>query len=270
MVKTNLIVAAVQMVSSVNVETNLASASLLIQQAVDRGARLIVLPEYFCIMGQHDTDKLHIRETLGSGPLQGFLSAQAQQHGIWLVGGTLPLETASNNRIYNTCLVFGPDGQRYARYDKIHLFGFDNGRDFFSEATTIQAGDNRPQTFMAPIGPVGLSVCYDLRFPELYRAMGELSLIVVPSAFTYTTGQAHWDVLLRARAIENQCYVLAAAQGGKHDNGRRTWGHSVLIDPWGQVIDQLDAGPGLVVGTVDLDRVHQVRTSLPALTHRTL
>lgn len=266
----SIIVAAVQMVSSTDIDDNMTTAAHWIQAAVNNGARVVLLPEYFCIMGQHDTDKLAHKEIAGDGPLQRFLSDQARQHKIWLIGGTVPLTTDNDDRIYNTCLVYGPDGQVVARYDKIHLFGFDNGDEVFSEATTIRAGQVSSQSFHGPCGPVGLSICYDLRFPELYRAMGAVNLIVVPSAFTYTTGKAHWEILLRARAIENQCYVLAAAQGGKHENGRRTWGHSVLIDPWGNVVDQLPEGPGLVCGAVDPDRIEQVRTSLPALTHRTM
>ncbi len=267
---TNITVAAIQMVSTTTIDDNMNAAAHWIQVAVDGGAQLVLLPEYFCLMGRRDTDKLAYKEDVGNGPLQHFLSSQAHKHGIWLIGGTIPIAIPSDDRIYNTCLVFGPDGQRYARYDKIHLFGFTNGDEVFSEATTIRAGENAPLTFQAPCGPVGLSVCYDLRFPELYRAMGPVNLLVVPSAFTHTTGQAHWEILLRARAIENQCYVLAAAQGGKHENGRRTWGHSVLIDPWGIVIDQVPEGPGLACGVVNLKRIAQVRQSLPALQHRTI
>lgn len=263
-------VAAVQMVSSASMDDNITTAATWIQAAAGSGAQIVLLPEYFCIMGHQDTDKLAYKENPGDGPLQHFLSAQAYEHGIWLIGGTIPLAIPGDDRIYNSCLVYGPDGQLQARYDKIHLFGFDNGTEVFSEATTICAGENPPQTFQGPCGPVGLSVCYDLRFPEMYRAMGSVNLIVVPSAFTYTTGKAHWEILLRARAIENQCYVLAAAQGGKHETGRRTWGHSVLIDPWGKVMEQLPEGPGLVCGEISLARIEKVRTSLPALTHRTL
>lgn len=270
MADTSFTVAAVQMVSSTDIIDNMNTASHWIQKAVDKDARLVLLPEYFCIMGYQDADKLIHKEEVGDGPLQQFLMDQARQHQIWLIGGTIPLAIKGDDRIYNACLVYGPDGQVHARYDKIHLFGFDNGREVFSEATTIMPGRPSPQSFHSPCGQVGLSVCYDLRFPELYRAMGPVNLIVVPSAFTYTTGKAHWEILLRARAIENQCYVLAAAQGGKHENGRRTWGHSVLIDPWGIVIDQIPEDPGLVHGVVDLEHIAQVRTSLPALTHRTM
>lgn len=266
----DLAVAAIQMMSGTRPDGNMKIASQLIKQAVDQGARLVLLPEYFCLMGQHDTDKLTIRETDGHGPLQQFLSEQSALHGVWLVGGTIPLESSESGRIYNACLVYGPDGYRIARYDKIHLFGFDNGKEVFTEADTIVPGHAGPTAFASPVGPTMLSVCYDLRFPELYRAIHPVNLILVPSAFTYTTGRAHWEILLRARAIENQCYVLAAAQGGKHESGRRTWGHSVLIDPWGTVLDELAEGPGVVYGEVSIERLRRVRTSLPALEHRVL
>lgn len=266
----NTHVAAVQMVSTTNIDDNMSTAAHWIETAADNGAKIVLLPEYFCIMGRHDTDKLRYKEKAGAGPLQHFLSSQAHQHGIWLIGGTIPFAINGDERIHNACLVYGPDGHLHARYDKIHLFGYQGNGEAFSEATTICPGSDGPKTFQAPCGKIGLSVCYDLRFPELYRAMGPVNLIVVPSAFTYTTGKAHWEILLRARAIENQCYVLAAAQGGKHENGRRTWGHSVLIDPWGTVVAEVAEGPGLVSGIVDVDRIRQVRTSLPALTHRTL
>lgn len=267
---TDLAVAAIQMVSGIQSDSNMKSASRLIKQAAEQGAELVLLPEYFCLMGQRDTDKLAIREVDGQGPLQQFLAEQAAMHGIWLVGGTIPLESPASDRIYNTCLVYGPDGHRLARYDKIHLFGFDNGKEVFTEADTIVPGPAKATAFASPAGPALLSICYDLRFPELYRAIHPVSLILVPSAFTYTTGRAHWETLLRARAIENQCYVLAAAQGGKHESGRRTWGHSVLIDPWGAVVDELAEGPGVVYGKVSIERLQRVRTSLPALEHRIL
>ncbi len=246
----------------------MARAQYWIARAAANGARLVLLPEYFCLMGLRDTDKLAIRETSGDGPLQRFLAGQARQHGLWLIGGTIPLRSDEAARIYNACLVFDPQGQCIARYDKIHLFDFDNGTEAFSEARTIVPGSNSPQSFQAPIGRVGLSICYDLRFPELYRAFDAPALIVVPSAFTWTTGQAHWEVLLRARAIENQCYVLAAAQGGTHESGRRTWGHSVLIDPWGTVLDCHAEGEGLAAGVLDAGVLARVRQSLPAFRHR--
>lgn len=263
-------VAAIQTVSSADVRDNLEQAAALIQQAAERGAQMAVLPEYFCLMGRRDVDKVALREQPGTGPIQQFLRESARRHGIWLVGGTLPLESPDSGRIYNTTLVYDPQGVQVARYDKIHLFGFRRGDESYDESVTIRPGELQPRTFDAPCGKVGLSICYDLRFPELYRAFGETSLIVVPAAFTYTTGSAHWETLLRARAIENQCYVLAAAQGGKHENGRRTWGHSMLIDPWGEVLDCLPEGPGLAVGVVNRGRLDDVRQALPALRHRTL
>ncbi len=261
-------VAAVQMVSTPSVEENLAAASGLIAQAAAGGAQLVLLPEYFCLMGNADTDKVGVREE-ADGPIQVFLAEQARSHGIWLVGGTMPLACEDPGRVYNSTLVYGPDGKRCVRYDKIHLFSFRRGAEAYDESATIVPG-TRPASFDAPCGKVGLSVCYDLRFPELYRALGELSLILVPAAFTYTTGRAHWEVLLRARAIENQCYVLASAQGGVHPNGRRTWGHSMLIDPWGDVLEVHEEGAGIVMGTVDPARLAEVRAALPALRHRVM
>ncbi|RTZ40924.1 carbon-nitrogen hydrolase family protein [Candidimonas sp. SYP-B2681] len=269
-IKESFRVAAIQTISSTQLQANLQDAGDLIARAVERGAELVVLPEYFCFMGRNDADKLGIKEQAGSGPIQEFLSGQAKHHGIWLVGGTLPLDNEDPGRIYNSTLVYGPSGDRVGRYDKIHLFGFKKGQESYDESVSIRAGENGPQTFMAPCGRVGLSICYDLRFPEFFRAMGEVNLIVLPAAFTYTTGSAHWEVLLRARAIENQCYVLASAQGGKHENGRRTWGHSVLIDPWGDVVDSVAEGPGVAIGDVNLQRLSDVRESLPALKHRTM
>ena len=263
-------VAALQTVSSTSVDDNLKQAAVLVAQAAGQGANLLVLPEYFCLMGQHDHDKVAIREKPGSGPIQDFLAELAARHGVWLVGGTLPLESPDSERIYNTTLVYDPGGKPVARYDKIHLFGFRKGTEAYDESVSIRPGENTPQTFQTPVGKVGLSICYDLRFPELYRAFGEVSLILVPAAFTYTTGSAHWETLLKARAIENQCYVLAAAQGGKHQNGRRTWGHSMLVDPWGDVIDCLPDGPGVAGGVLDMQRLADVRASLPALAHRVL
>lgn len=268
--QTSFQVAAIQMVSSTQLADNLQQAGDLIAQAVDGGAALVVLPEYFCFMGRKDHDKLALKETLGQGPIQDFLSQQASKHGIWLVGGTLPLESPEPDRVYNTSLVYDSSGTLAARYDKVHLFGYVRGEESYDESLAIKPGDNTPQTFAGPWGKTGLSVCYDLRFPELYRALGEVNLIVVPSAFTYTTGQAHWEILLRARAIENQCYVLAAAQGGRHENGRRTWGHSVLIDPWGNVLSCLEQGTGVVAGTIDAQHLADIRLSLPALKHRTM
>jgi nitrilase len=261
------IVAAIQMVSTPDVEVNIASARRLVAEAAESGAQLVSLPEYWPIMGMSDSDKVGHAERPGEGPIQDFMAQAAREHGIWLIGGTLPLVSNDAAKVMNTTLVYKPDGVAVGRYDKIHLFGFNKGAESYDEARTIVPG-GAVGSFEAPFGRVGLSVCYDLRFPELYRAMGECALIVVPAAFTYTTGRAHWEVLLRARAIENQCYVLAAAQGGLHANGRRTFGHSMLVDPWGEVKALLEEGEGVVSGALDADFLASVRESLPALKHR--
>ena len=266
-------VAAVQMVSGTRVESNLLAAGALIERAAHGGAGLVVLPEYFCLMGQKDRDKVAAREADGHGPIQDFLAGQARRHGIWLVGGTLPLAAADPDHVYNTTLVFDPQGRRVARYDKIHLFSFHQGDESYDESRTIVAGRD-PVAFDCTMGGttlrVGLSVCYDLRFPELYRHLTGADLIVVPAAFTATTGKAHWEALLRARAIENLCYVLASAQGGQHENGRATFGHSMLIDPWGEVVAVVPADAGVVAGEIDLGLIARCRASLPALAHRVL
>jgi nitrilase len=262
-------VAAVQTVSGGDVDANLAQAEPLIGRAAAEGARLVVLPEYFGIFGATATDKLAVREADGDGVQQAFLARLAQAHAIWLVGGTVPLASADPARVRSACLVYGPDGRRAARYDKIHLFAFARGEERYDEGRTIEPGTD-VVTVELPCGRVGLSVCYDLRFPELYRAMGTLALILVPAAFTATTGAAHWHLLLRARAVENQCYVLAAAQGGVHPGGRRTYGHSMLIDPWGSIVTEHDHGPGIIVGDVDPTRLANVREELPAFAHRVL
>ena len=262
-------VAAVQMVSTPEVSENLATARRLVAQAAGQGASLVVLPEYWPIMGMSDSDKLAHAEQHGTGPIQDCMAALAREHGIWLVGGTLPLVSPDAGKVLNTTLVYDPQGEAASRYDKIHLFGFNKGSESYDEARTIVPGE-AVGSFEAPFGRVGLSVCYDLRFPELYRAMGECALIVVPAAFTHTTGLAHWEVLLRARAIENQCYVLASAQGGTHANGRRTFGHSMLVDPWGEVKAVLREGEGVISGELDPAFLAGVRASLPALKHRKL
>ena len=274
MSRSTLRVAAVQMVSRQEVEANLRDAERLIAEAAAGGARLVALPEYFCLMGRRDSDKLAIREVDGEGPIQRFLADQASKHGIWLVGGTLPLAAPQADRVLNTTLVFDPHGRRVARYDKIHLFAFSKGSESYDEARTIAPGaqitvfDVRPEE--GPRVKIGLSVCYDVRFPELYRAMDEPDLILVPAAFTATTGRAHWETLLKARAVENLCYVLAPAQGGRHENGRATFGHTMLIDPWGEVVASRDEGPGVVIGDIDLQMIASVRTDLPALAHRVI
>lgn len=261
--------AAIQTVSGPDVEANLAAVAPLIAEAAAAGARLVALPEYFPLISSDEGAKVRIREREGAGPLQDFLAEAARRHGVWLVGGTIPLLAEAAGKVRNSALVFDDQGRQVARYDKIHLFGFQRGEERYDEAATIEPGDS-VCCFDSPAGRSGLSVCYDLRFPELFRAMGEVDLIILPAAFTYTTGRAHWEILLRTRAIENQCYVLAPAQGGRHPNGRVTWGHSMIIDPWGEVLACRDEGEGVVVADLDPARIAAVRESLPALRHRCL
>ncbi|MDO9023969.1 carbon-nitrogen hydrolase family protein [Zwartia sp.] len=262
-------VAGIQMVSAASVEQNLKTADMWIERAAAQGARLIVLPEYFCLMGRKETDKLAVAEVEGSGPIQQFLSEAARKHNIYLSAGSIPLVSPDPARVFNSQLVYDPNGQQLVRYDKIHLFSFARGQESYDESRGILAG-HAVTRLETPEITLGLSICYDLRFPELYRALGQVDLILVPSAFTYTTGKSHWEVLLRARAIENQCYILAPAQGGQHENGRRTWGHSILIDPWGEVLEVLPEHEGIVSGTIEPSRLQEVRQSLPALSHRKL
>ncbi|MEO6363607.1 MAG: carbon-nitrogen hydrolase family protein [Caldimonas sp.] len=266
-------IAAVQMVSTPDVTRNLDAAAALVARAAGEGAELVVLPEYFCVLGRSDRDKLALAEAPGSGPIQSRLAQAARTHGIWLVGGTLPMTIAgTTERVTNTNLVFSPAGEQVARYDKMHLFRYDNGREKYDEGRTLNPG-SEVVSFAAGSWRVGLSVCYDLRFPELYRTLMQppCDLLCVPSAFTHPTGAAHWEVLLRARAIENQCYVIAAAQGGLHENGRRTFGHSLIVDPWGEVVAlRRDDGEGVVLAELDAVRIASVRAQLPALAHRRL
>ncbi len=265
--------AAIQMVSETSVERNLVQADQLLEQAARQGAELAVLPEYFCLMGLQDTDKLMVQEQFGSGPIQDFLRQSAKQYGMWIVGGTLPLATADSNRARNSSLVFDPTGQCVARYDKIHLFRFENGTERYDESSVLERGAH-PVTFdLASIDGntyrIGLSICYDLRFPELYRQLHS-DVLLVPSAFTFTTGQAHWEILLRARAIENLAYVLASAQGGLHENNRKTWGHSMIIGPWGQILAEQAQGNGVVMAEVIQEALQTARKRLPALDHAVL
>jgi nitrilase len=259
------------MVSTASLEENLETASRLIKAASQDGAKLAVLPEYFCIMGLKDTDKVAIREPFGSGPIQTKLAAIAKENSVYLIAGTIPLEAQDSNKVLNTTLVFNPNGQRVGRYDKIHLFGFQTSTERYQESETIEAGE-KPGIVKITIDDedwtFGLSICYDLRFPELYRALGRVDCHIIPAAFTYTTGKDHWEILLRARAIENQCYVLASAQGGIHQNQRRTWGNSMLIDPWGSVLSTLPEGEGFICGVLSKDKLNEVRSKLPALAHR--
>ena len=275
-------IAALQMVSTPRVADNLATAHRLMAEAAAEGAQLVALPEYFCLMGHSDRDKLAIAEAAGHGPIQQALSDAARELGLWVIGGTLPIACEAGasgevTRVYNSNCVYAPDGQLAARYDKMHLFRYLSGQEQYDETRVLCAG-------VAPVGlsltgiatrplRLGLSICYDLRFPELYRALSfepgqpPCDLISVPSAFTYTTGRAHWELLLRARAVENQCFVIAPAQGGVHENGRRTWGHSLIVDPWGEVLALRPEGEGVVSATLDLARLAAVRHQLPALSH---
>lgn len=262
-------IAAVQLVSGPDIAENLREVERLVAEAAARGAQLIALPEYFPLISGSETDKVRARERDGAGPLQDFLRETAMKNRIWLVGGSIPMEASVPDKVRNTCLVFDAAGNRVARYDKVHLFGFQHGTERYNESHTIEAGGNAV-AFASPFGRIGLSICYDLRFPELYRAMGEVDLLVVPAAFTRTTGQAHWELLLRTRAVENLCYVMAAAQGGTHPSGRQTYGDSMIVDPWGIVLDRLPKGPGLVVADMDRARIAELRASLPALEHRTI
>ena len=266
-------VAAIQMVSGISLDHNLSEALRLLRQAAACGAELAVLPEYFCFMGHKDEDKLLLAEKPGLGTVQDFLSDAARDLKLWLVGGTLPMATDDPAHAANASVAYDPKGQAVSRYDKIHLFRYDNGREHYDEANVLVAGDT-PTVFECKSRAgqswrVGQSVCYDLRFGELYRMLAA-DVLLVPSAFTHTTGQAHWEVLLRARAIENQAYVIASAQGGVHENGRRTWGHSMVIDPWGQVMAMQAEGPGVVLADIDLERLRSVREQLPSLQHRRL
>ncbi len=266
-------VAAIQMVSGISLDVNLSEALRLLRQAAQCGAELAVLPEYFCFMGHQDADKLVLAETPGLGRVQDFLSDAARDLKLWIVGGTLPMATDDPTHAANASLAYSPKGQCASRYDKIHLFRYDNGRERYDEAAVLRAGDT-PTAFdmhdhSGQAWRIGQSVCYDLRFAELYRALAA-DVLLVPSAFTHTTGQAHWEVLLRARAIENQAYVIASAQGGVHENGRRTWGHSMVIDPWGEVMALQAEGPGVVLVELDRARLASVRQQLPSLQHRRL
>ena len=280
-----MMVAALQMVSSEVVADNLAQARVLLERSAAQGAELAVLPEYFCLIGARDSDKLAIQEPLGAGPIQDFIASHARQLGMWIVAGTLPLTpspsapagtAAEVPRVLNTSLAFDPQGACVARYDKMHLFRYNNGREAYDESRVLQAGSTPTQFALASrdghTWQLGMSVCYDLRFPELYRSYAArgADLLLVPSAFTHTTGQAHWEVLLRARAVENLSFVAAAAQGGTHPSGRRTWGQSMLVDPWGTVLAQQAQEPGVVMAELDAAYLAQCRSQLPALQHRLL
>ena len=262
-------VAGIQMASGPQVSSNLIEAERLIKLAANQGAKLIVLPEYFCIMGIKDTDKVLVQEVFNDGPIQLFLSKMAKKHKVWIIGGTVPLTSSAPNKVRNSCLVYNDKGMQVARYDKIHLFGLDLGTEHYHEENSIEPGSS-VEVVETPFGRIGLSICYDLRFPELYRAMNQVDIIVIPSAFTETTGKAHWESLIRARAIENLCYVIAPAQGGYHLSGRETHGNSMIVDPWGVILDRLPRGSGIVIANINRGYQASLRKSLPALKHRTI
>lgn len=266
-------VAAVQMASGPNVTANLYEAERLITKAAEADARLVVLPENFAIMGMQETDKVAVREPEGRGPIQSFLAEQARRHGVWLVGGTIPLEASVPGKVRAACLVYDSSGERVARYDKMHLFDvrITESAESYTESQTIEPGD-RLVVLDTPFGRLGLAVCYDLRFPELFRGLFArgMEILALPAAFTAITGRAHWEVLVRARAIENFCYVVASAQGGYHFNGRETHGDSMIVEPWGGVLDRLPRGSGVVLGEVNLGRVRDIRRNFPVAEHRRL
>ena len=261
--------AALQMVSTPEVMSNLESADRLIAAAAAAGARLAALPENFYLIGRHEGDKVKVREPDGEGPIQSFLAAAARRHRVWIVGGTAPISCTDPGRIRSACLVFDDSGRRVARYDKMHLFRFEAGDERYDESRTLEGGESAVAV-QSPFGRLALSVCYDVRFPELYRGLGDFDAMFVPSAFTVPTGAAHWETLLRARAIENQAYVVAPAQGGLHASGRRTYGHSMIVDPWGQVLAVRPEGEGVLLAEIDTERVQEVRASLPAIANRRL
>ena len=260
-------VAAIQMVSTPRIEDNVAAVRRLVAGAAAEGAHLVVLPEFFPMIGASDEARLAIRETPGVGSLQSLLAEVAAEHGVWLVGGSIPLLGQDPLRALNSTLVFDPMGKQVGRYDKMHLFGFKAGAESYDESLSIEPGE-QPVAFETPFARIGLSICYDLRFPEYFRALGDVDILILPAAFTATTGEAHWEVLLRARAIENQCYVIASAQGGRHETGRKTWGHSMIIDPWGEILSVLPSGEGWVCADFNRQRLETVRHRLPALKHR--
>jgi deaminated glutathione amidase len=269
MPENEICIAAIQMRVGPEVPVNLKEAARLIDIAVTKGAKLVVLPEYFCIMGMKDVDKVMLREEEGSGPIQDFLSKTAKSHGIWLVGGSVPLVSSRPDKVKNSCLVYDDSGKQVARYDKIHLFNLRFGKEHYAEEETIEAG-TKVVTLESPFGRIGLSICYDLRFPELYRSMEKVDIILAPSAFTSFTGKAHWEILVRARAIENMAYMIAPAQIGRHINGHETYGDSMIVDPWGVILDHLPKGPGVVLANINPSYQKNLRNSFPALKHRTL
>jgi len=262
-------IAALQMVSAAELAPNLEAAARLIAAAGAAGAKLVALPENFYCIGRHETDKVKLREADGRGPIQDFLSRTARELSLWIVAGTVPIMGSDDQHIRGACLVYDDKGKRVARYDKMHLFRFSAGEERYDETRTLEAGD-KPVMVESPFGRLALSVCYDVRYPELYRGLGPFDAMFVPSAFTVPTGAAHWETLLRARAIENQAYVVAPAQGGTHAGGRRTYGHSMIVDPWGEILATQPEGEGVVLAEMDLARIREVQASLPANANRRL
>ncbi|MDA1343058.1 MAG: carbon-nitrogen hydrolase family protein [Proteobacteria bacterium] len=265
--------AAIQMASGPSVSSNLLEAEKLIAEAVKTGAKLVALPENFAMMGDKEIDKIRIKEVDGTGPIQKFLSSTAKKYGVWIIGGTIPIAGNDDNKVRAACVIYDDQGERAGRYDKIHLFDVNvPGTDeVYRESDSIERGD-QAVVLETPFGKLGIAVCYDLRFPELFRkmAMQGMEILVIPSAFTAKTGSAHWEVLLRARAIENLCYVIAPNQGGFHLNGRKTYGYSMIIDPWGMVLDCYKTGAGFVAADTDLEKLTKVRSAFPVLNHRRL
>jgi nitrilase len=257
------------MVSGPEVAANLETAGRLIGEAAAAGARLVGVPENFYLIGREDGDKVKVKEADGDGPIQGFLSAIARKHGIWVVGGTAPIATQNPALIRSACLVYDDAGRRVARYDKMHMFRFEEGAERYDETRTLDPG-TQAVAVESPFGRIALSICYDMRFPELYRSLGDFDILFVPSAFTVPTGRAHWETLLRARAIENQAYLVAPAQGGTHATGRQTYGHTLIVDPWGEVLASRAEGEGVVLAEIDSARIQEVRAKLPALKNRRL
>ena len=258
------------MVSAAELGANLAVAGRLVAEAAAQGARLAALPENFYLIGRHESDKVALREPDGRGPIQDFLADAARRHRVWLLGGTVPIESTDERRILSASLLYDDSGRRVARYDKMHLFRFDGGeRERYDEARTLAPGAGAVAV-ASPFGRLALSICYDVRYPELYRSLGEFDIMFVPSAFTVPTGRAHWEILLRARAVENQAYVVAPAQGGSHQSGRRTYGHTMIVDPWGEVLACRPDGEGVVLADIDGERIREVRAALPALGNRRL
>jgi predicted amidohydrolase len=266
-------IAAVQMATGPNVSANLLETERLVAEASECGAGLVVLPENFAFMGKRDQDQLALSEADGDGPLQDFLARTARKYGVWLVGGTIPMNARDAGKVRAACLLFDERGERVARYDKMHLFDVHllEADERYVESATIEPG-NEIVVVDSPFGRLGLAVCYDLRFPEMFRVMldGGVDVLAIPASFTAITGKAHWEVLVRARAIENLAYVVAAAQGGYHINGRETHGHSMIVDPWGSVLAQVPRGNGAVSCALDRDYQATVRRTFPALDHRCL